>query len=224
MKLSFWSLCTTLVVGQLSAAPIPITNPSFENPALACAAGPTCFGALGAVPGWVVNPAGGVAVVFKPAIGGQVNSIPDGVQVLADGFGTGADVSQDTGVAIVPGMTYTLTVDVGRRLDNLPLSMYTVALKAGATTLVSDSNGLAPGPGNFLLDVLTYTAQAGDTGNLVVDLFATGSASALAVVNAQTLFDNVGLDGTLQGAPEPSAFVLGGLGLLPLMFLRRRRS
>jgi len=217
MKLSFWSIGIILAALCPLDAAILISNPSFENPVLVCAAGPTCFS--NTITGWSVT---GLSSVFKPDATNVNLPVPEGVQVLADGYGSSGDVSQDTGVAIVSGATYTLTVSVGARLD-LPFSLYHVSLLAGGSTLVTDST-LTPTAGNFLVDTLTYTAKPGDTGTLSVDLFGLGSTTPTAVVNAQALFDNVGLDVALPAdAPEPSAFVLGGLGLIPI-FLRRRRS
>jgi hypothetical protein len=206
-----------LVAAPLGAFTIPVANFSFETPVLGT---PGVF--TSTVPSWAV---GGAEATFQPAIPGQANAIPDGVQVLALGNGNPGTASQDTGVSLVANTTYTLSLDILHRADS-PLSNYTIALFAGATLLSSQSTPVAPTAGNFLADSLVYTSTAlPPVGTLSIQLSATGSASSTAFIPGQADFDNVALTGvTGGGAPEPSALVLGGLGLLPLFLLRRRRS
>jgi len=213
MKVSSFAIGLILAVTPLSA--IPIVNFSFELPVLGTPGGFTA-----SVPGWVAT---GTEAVFQPAIAGQANAIPDGVQVLALGFGSPGSVSQDTGVALAPNTTYTLSLDVLRRND-AGFSSYTIALFAGATLLASQSTPVVPTAGNFLPDTLIYNSTAlPPVGNLTVQLSADGGIAGVGAGQAD--FDNVQLTAGSSangGAPEPSALVLGGLGLLPIFLLRRR--
>jgi hypothetical protein len=216
MKVSSLFYGLVLATAPLGAVTIPIANFSFETPVIGAPGGFTS-----AVPSWVV---GGAEATFQPSIPGQANAIPDGVQVLALGNGNPGNASQDTGVALVANSTYTLTLDILTRAD-FALSNYTVALFAGATLLASQNTPVVPTAGNFLLDTLIYNSTgAPPVGNLTVQLSATGNASAVAFIPGQADFDNVQLDVSTGGVPEPSALVLGSLGLLPLLLLRRRRS
>ena len=213
MKLS--SLAFGLVLAApLGAFTIPVANFSFETPVLG-----TPGGFTSTVPSWV---AGGAEATFQPAIPGQANAIPDGVQVLALGNGSAGTASQDTGVSLVANTTYTLTLDILHRAD-FALSNYSIALFAGATQLAIHNTPVVPTAGNFLADSLVYTSTgAPPSGNLTIELTATGNASAIAFIAGQADFDNVTLTGVTGGVPEPSALILGGLGLLPIFLLRRR--
>jgi hypothetical protein len=208
MKISSLAFGIVLAVAPLGA--ITIVNPSFEVPALG---GPGAFAA--GVPGWVTT---GTEAVFQPIVPGQVNAVPDGIQVLALGFGTPGTASQDTGVTLVANTQYTLSLDVIARSD-LGFSTYTISLFSGGTLLASQNTPVVPTPGNFLPDTLTYFSTASDpTLDLIVELSADGGTPGVGIGQAD--FDNV----VLTANPEPSALVLGGLGLLPILFLRRRRS
>jgi hypothetical protein len=214
MKLS--SLAFGLVLAApLGAFTIPVANFSFETPVLGSPGGFTAT-----VPSWFT---GGTVATFQPAIPGQANAIPDGVQVLALGNGDFGGVSQDTGVSLVANTTYTLTLDILHRAD-FALSNYSIALFAGGSQLAIQNTPVVPTAGNFLADSLVYTSTGvPPSGNLIIQLTATGNASAIAFIAGQVDFDNVTLTGVTAGVPEPSALILGGLGLLPI-FLRRRRS
>ena len=215
MKLSFWSIGLFLVVaGSLSAGPVTVINPSFENPALGCTPSNECFSA--SVPGWSPS---GVFAVFKPGPA-QITTVPDGTQVLGLGFDSNGEADQDTLTQVVANTTYTLSVMIGRRID-FAMSDYSIGLLG----LKTQSDTVLPSAGNFLLDTLVYTALPGDVGKeIIIQLTSTITPPNF---ERQTDFDSVSLDATSTevggSAPEPSAFVLAGLGLLPLGLLRRRR-
>jgi hypothetical protein len=213
MKVSPFAIGLILAAAPLGAVSIPITNFSFEAPILG-----TPGGFTPTVPGWVTT---GTEAVFQPAIPGQANAVPDGVQVLALGFGNPGSASQDTGVALVANTVYTLGLDVLARND-VGFSTYTVSLFAGATLLATQNTLVVPTTGNFLADILTYTSSAlPPVGTLTVVLQADGGIAGVGAGQAD--FDNVTLDAVAGTVPEPSALVLGGLGLLPLLFFRRRK-
>jgi hypothetical protein len=214
MKLSSWSIGLLLVVaGSLCAGPVTVNNPSFENPPLGCSASNECFSA--SVTDWVIT---GTVAVFKPGPA-SLNSVPGGVQVLALGFDTPGEADQDTGTVVAANTTYTLSVNVGQRLEFGMATSYSIGLFG----LKTNTNDVAPTPGNFLLDTLVYTSTPGDVGKeIIIQLISTSPIDT----EKQADFDLVTLDATSLAsgsAPEPSAFVLAGLGLLPLALLRRRR-
>src|SRR5215470_6844751 len=86
---------------------LPITNNSFESPIQA----PGGF-SVGTVTGWTVT---GFAGVWAPQVPTFLSSIPDGNQVLFEGFNQAGDVNQSLGVSLAPNTTYTLTFFVGQR-------------------------------------------------------------------------------------------------------------
>jgi hypothetical protein len=219
MKLSFLSIGLVLVIaGSLWAGPVTVNNPSFENPALACAPSNECWQS-GSITGWTPS---GVWATFKPGPA-QVNSVPDGSQILGLGFDGSGEVDQDTLTQVVANTTYTLSVMIGRRID-FGMSDYSIGLLG----LQTQSDTVSPTAGNFLLDTLVFTSGGPGDPNIgkeiVIQLTATITPP---VFERQTDFDSVSLDATTSvvggSAPEPSAFVLAGLGLLPLALLRRRR-
>jgi hypothetical protein len=225
MKLSLWSAIGLILVasGLLNAAPITINNPSFENPALPCPGSNECY-ETASVPGWTTVGAALSFAVFKPGPA-ELNGVPDGVQVLGLGFDSSGEVDQDTLTSVLAAnVTYTLQVEVGRRLPDIngafAFANYSIALVG----LKTQSNDVTPTAGNFLLDTLTYTTTAADIGKEVTVQLVTNVALGS---EHQADFDMVTLDATSaigDPVPEPSAFVLAGLGLLPLAILLRRRQ
>jgi hypothetical protein len=219
MNIMHGGLLLSLVAGASSwAAPIPITNPSFESPVQALG-----VFTVGTVTGWTVT---GFAGVWFPQTGANNGSnfftaVPDGNQVLFEGFGQSADISQALGVSLAANTLYTLTYFVGRRFD-VPMSLYTVAVDAGATVLASDSAG-APATGTFAQRTITFTTGAVPiAGILTIDISSTGVNAAGAA--AQTAFDSFSLTAvTTAGTPEPASMLLLAGGLLTLSLIGRNK-
>ena len=128
-------------------------------------------------------------------------------------------VSQTLGDSIVVGNLYTMTVAIGDHDagNRAGFSGYDIRLLAGGSTVASISSTTTPGDGTFTDVSFSYTAQAGDSGLLGIELIEINGGSGKAVD-----FDNVRLSFT-SFVPEPSSTALLGLGCLAIA-LRRKRS
>jgi hapalindole biogenesis HpiC1 cyclase-like protein len=117
---------------------------------------------------------------------------------------------------LLPDTTYTLSVDVGHRLDGLETG-YSIGLDAGSTALgaFTGSNSTIT-PGTFANEVFTYTTGSTVTpGDLTI---------VLGSVFVQSNFDNVRLttaSGSGVSVPEPSDVLLLVMGLGCLALFRR---
>jgi hypothetical protein len=197
-----------VVAIPVSAAPVPIFNPSFESPALPDG------GSNVAITDWTTVGSG----AFNPMAGVHYTGpgATDGVQVA---YSNGGSISQVLGATLTANTLYALQVDVGDRLD-APFPGYTIGLFAGGNLLAQDSSSLAPNDG-FLTSTTTYLASPGDASlgqSLEIRLSSPG---------IQVNFDNVRLDATAVAIPEPSSLALtaiGGLIGCGAAWRRRRRA
>src|SRR5579863_10359673 len=225
MRLRTGVICAFILCGALAASPlkadsISIQNASFEtvNPLTFTGCGTGCAYNFGPIPGWTLNGTGGS---FQPG-STYYTSLPDG-NTVAFISTPGATISQTLPVSLMPDTTYTLSVDVGNRLDLLETG-FSISLDAGATALntVTGSNSTIT-PGTFANETLTYTT--GSTvlpGDLTIILGSGGS---------QSNFDNVRLttsstSGGSASVPEPSGLLLlvMGLSCLALFTWSNRRG
>ncbi len=206
-------LCLCLSGGAWGDS-VAIQNASFEttSPLTAQCAGPeTCLYNFGPIPGWSITGATGS---FEPSSFYFHLPLPDG-SFLA--FTNGGSISQTlTGISLLANSTYTLAVDVGRRLDVFPAN-YSISLYDGSTVLCTTggSNG-SIAAGSFIDATLTCTTGASvPSGFLGIVLTGDGR---------QIDFDNVRLD--VVSTPEPSVLVLmlATLGVVGLLFVRSRRN
>jgi len=213
---------------------VTILNSSFESPVTAPA---TFTGAQASGPmGWSVYNSGATNNqrffgVWNPAttnsfVGGGA---PDGANVgvvflqnttnLAE-----AGLRQTLADTLQLSTKYTLTVEVGNfsPADPGPFNFtgfpgYRIDLLAGSALIASDNNTLAPAEGFFATSIVTFTtgsshANAGQAlGIRLVSLNGPGT---------EVNFDNVRLDAA--AVPEPSVFILGGIGMMGLLLKRRR--
>ena len=204
--LAFFALYFSIAL-PASAGSIPVLNFGFEDLALGA---PGDF-VLNDITDWTVS---GQTSTFWPDTAEYPGGAPQGLNVAAigDSFGGGV-VSQVLSATLQADMTYTLTVDVGARLD-FPFLGYSVALLANGVTLASDSS-LTPNPGTFLTDTILYNSGS-NPGQLGQNLEIVLSGP----ISGQVDFDNVILNASPTIAvPEPGSLwlmVIGSTGLLSL--------
>lgn len=137
-------LSLLLIGGRAAAAPVAITNPSFETPALGDGGFTT-----GSITGWTATGSAAKGV-FNPTM---VQLVPptDGVQVAyLDGGGTAVTLAQTLSTTVAAGETYVLETDFAYRLNSTATEPpFTLELLAGGSVVASfDGRALAgAGPG-----------------------------------------------------------------------------
>jgi hypothetical protein len=171
---------------------------------------------IAVIPGWVGS---GYSGQFQP--GGPSGTVPNGYyNTLSDGpteayIATDEVISQTVGATVQAGVTYTLLVDIGARLDQNFLG--------AADLLINGHQYVATGVknlGGFATYRANYTGLAGDAGDpITIQLSSTGQ---------QGDFDNVRLSctgscGSGSTVPEPSEIVLLGPVLIGIGVRQYRR-
>jgi len=213
-------LCLCLSGGAWGDS-VAIQNASFEttNPLPPNCAGTGCAFNF-AIPDWNNISSSTAAGSFQPGSNTLyfTSPIPDGITVA---FINSGAITQTLGVSLLPNSVYTLSVDVGRRVDVVAAN-YSLNLLDGSNvfcTSGSNSNGSITA-GTFEDITLTCATGAAVPGGFLGIEF-TGDGR-------QTDFDNVRLDvtGSTVSTPEPSVLVLmlTTLGLVGLLFARSRRN
>jgi len=215
---AFCALAFCLLASGAWGDSVSIQNASFEitntldQP---CTGSTACFN-NGPIPGWS-TPAGGFGS-FAPTSTFFNLPLPDGSIVA---YTNGGTLEQTlAGISLLPNSVYTLSVDVGRRLDRGGIN-YSLNLMDGTSvfcTSGSNSNGSITA-GTFQDITLTCATGATVPGGLLgIELIGDGN---------QIDFDNVRLDVTTStvSTPEPSVLALTSVGLLVsgLFFVLSRR-
>jgi len=229
-----WLLSGPLLVAgaaSANAGVISISNPSFE---ILPASGlnqhcpgqdyPGCSYSVGAIPYWNATGSGGSGQFQSGAQAGNdtyLNSTPDG-DVVA--YSNGATLWQTvSGVTVVPGLTYTLQVELGFRKDvgdpgGIGLEF---AKNDGTGSVTVTGKGTPAKPGDWATYTASYTAGVNDAGKLITVLLSSGGT--------QADWDNVMLTssvGPVTGSnpiPEPWSPAILGVGLSALGIAVRRR-
>lgn len=200
-----------------AAAPIPITNGSFELPATP----PDSFIVNAPPNGWSAygtldfgNRTIGVLNPNTTAL--YLDPVPDGSNVgvtfLQPQQNSEAGLQQTLASTLQPLTQYTLTVEVGNLAQaDAPFAFngfpgYRIDLLAGTTVIASDDDTLLPGEGRFLTSTVQLTTGATHPN--------AGEALAIRLVNLDAApgievnFDDVRLDATPLGTC--AAMPLGG--------------
>jgi hypothetical protein len=210
MSSSLLRASLALLVGLLAtesalAGQITIGDPSFEGVALA--PGGFTSGTY-AANSWNSNANAGI---FRPTAASYPSGVPDGVNI---GYSSSAAVIDQVLTATLTANTvYTLSVDVGNRLDTPHNDGYTIQLLAGGTVLNGTTNFPNPTQGNFVVATDSYTTGAADP--------LLGQPLEIKLISAatgQTSFDNVLLDASPVNVPEPTTLALFAIGAAGLLF------
>lgn len=209
-------VCITLIGGSAWADGITVQNGSFEQsnllPPNNCGIG--CSINAGPVPSWLTT--GVEAGSWEPGTGGvyfNSNAVPDGSTIA---YVVDASLSQDLGVGLQPNSDYTLTADVGDRLDGFLGGGYTIALEVNGVVLCSFTGDTANiTPGTFAAETCSFVAPATiPAGDLSI---------VLSDFSGEATFDNVTVN-----APEPTsaALLAGGLFFVVLVggFYKRKHT
>jgi hypothetical protein len=196
-------ICFVLMGGSAWADSVTVDNGSFAqfntlNLTAGCDAG--CAYNAGPIPGWTIEGNGGS---WQPGPTGPgtpyfSQPLPDGSTVA---FINGT-LSQDLDVPLTPDTFYTLTADVGDRLDGFQ-GGWSIALEDGGTAMCSNSGTTASvTPGTFTAETCSFeTGATVPSGDLVVVLGGTGAG------------DNATFADVTVNTPEPASAALLGIGV-----------
>jgi hypothetical protein len=199
------------LAGVVAAAPIFVTNFSFELPAFGDGGFSTC--GSGGATGWVCFGSSGV---FNPTSAQLAQGPTNGFQV---GYSneTGLGLQQNLAAVVIANTLYTLQVDLQSRTDGFPHVSTTIELRTVADNdlLATATFGPIPAGTNQLLTATFFSGAANLGENLRINLIAGG---------AQSDWDNVRLDATPQvtDVPEPGTLFLLGAALAGLGAMRRK--
>jgi hypothetical protein len=192
---------------------VPIQNPSFETTnALNSSCGTGCaFNYDLGIPGWTMTGDGGS---FQPS--STYLTLPVGdAQTVA--FSDGGMISQVLTSTLQANSIYTLSADVGHRLDG-DTTGYTIELVAGGNVLNSVAGDSASIPaGSFATQSVSYTSPATVTAGQLLEI-------RLISAGAQSDFDNItltvnpipGLTNSQTRPYEPTSWNCGGVSNCPV--------
>jgi hypothetical protein len=222
-RLTFGMVVSGLTLVSSRAASIPITNASFESPALS----PGAYTTNG-ITGWS---GGGPNGVWYPDAGYFTGSLPDGNQMLFVGYNDGSGVTNFLAATLQADTTYTLSYYLGNRFagavdlgNPIGLSQYRVSLRTATSLLASDTSG-SPDAGTFLQRTFSFysganPAEAGAA--LSIEVYASGFTSTGALGMAE--FDQFTLDAAPTSSstvPEPASGILLFSAIAGVVVLRR---
>ncbi len=178
----------------LAAAPIlgeqiTVENASFEDHVLA--AGSWTLNGIG-LDHWTVQPGGEAGVWNVDDLTDFPGGAPDGVNVA---YSSGPTISQILSAVVVEGMTYHLSVEVGKSPYGA-FPGYGVQLLADGLVLAEDTNFNPPEPGTFDTVHLVYTSPTGDP--------SAGDAFEIRLLSqgAEVAFDDVSLTASEGSYPD----------------------
>lgn len=237
------TLAALALAGSSAQAAIVLLNPSFESPDIGNGSASNGSGSSGGFytpGGWL---GGSTYLVDNNTTQNQWfnQAVPDGQQAgsLGGQYFTQQLNDSITG-AVMTGATtqqFDISFFTGRRKENSAIGSFTVLLQAynGSTFVgnlasqtyyagANDSNpatiDLNLGVGNWTSSAITLSLTAPANllpGNNIRIVFAQNTPFGTNPLTGEMAIDNV----SVTAVPEPSAALLGGLGLLAL--LRRRR-
>jgi hypothetical protein len=192
IRVSLAFFVAIVVLGQARADLVTIGDPSFEGVSLA----PGNFTAgTYAANSWNSSANAGI---FRPTASSYPSGVPNGVNI---GYSSGVTIDQVLSATLTANTSYTLSVEVGSRLDAPHNDGYTIQLLAGGVVLAGTTNFPVPADGTFVLATDVYTAGPGDP-----HLGQALEIHLQSVATGQTSFDSVTL--TATAVPEPTSLSL----------------
>ena len=204
--------CALGALAPAHATSVTVVNPGFEDPAVASE--PYW---LSSAPGWTIA---GAAGTFNP-VAGELTPVSQ-VAWSNGEAGSGTLTQAPLSAQVTADTRYTLTVDIGWRMDVPPLFPpfpgFTVELLAGTSVLASQPSMQAPTPGQFLLYTLVYDVLPGNP------LIGEALGIRLGANGVQVNFDNVALDASPVPLPAPLVLLGSAIGLATSLFGRRRQK
>ena len=211
------ALATALALtsNSATAAAVAVANAGFEEGPELAENGWT----RGDFPGWGGSIASGRQRPGDALFDGGLPPSGDGSANEYTGWVNDGALFQSLNEVLIAGKTYTLTVDIGDRLD-MAFGGYTLNLYAGAQVFAALSGFDVP-EGGWLTKTLTFTATDATVG--------LGNRLRIGLLGGtQVNFDNVRFDisgdvGPVE-TPEPAMPALFGLGMISLAVARRRRA
>ncbi len=144
-------------------------------------------------PGWIESTNLGKGT-YNPTNADFLDPVPEGSNVAYINIGPNS-LLQTTGETIEEGATYSLTIDVGNRL-NVDFSDYIIALESNGEVLASLSNEPVP-DGRFISVSISYTAQPTHIGQ-PLSIRLDSLSPSITGSGPQVNFDNVRLS-KIQG-------------------------
>jgi len=166
---------------QEAATVIPILNPQFQLDTLACSPGSNCN--YPNISGWTVGPQTGILKASAVQYPGTSSS---GIYVayIGGSQATGS-ISQTLGATVQANTTYTVTVRIGARNDEV-FTGYVAVLAAGNVTLASGDSSIPLG-GKFVNEVFMYNSgptppQLGQPLQIFIQSMGTGQVNVSNVV------------------------------------------
>ena len=193
---------------------VTITNPGFEtlpsNPNWINCSGTGGVGSGGAgcrdtldgnIPGWTASSSSTIGL-FQPGPNYFTLPLPTAEATTIAQVNNGA-LSQVLSATLQASIVYTLSVDIGRRLDNLYPSPGPTAQLFAGSTLIASATGTEPPLGGWTTWTGTYTSTATDP------LAGQSLKIVLGSPAAQGDFDNVQLTAAPAGGSTTCSYALG---------------
>lgn len=208
-RINLVALTLVLSLPFAATAQVTLFNTGFEDTVIG-------DGLTGSAPFW--GPLGG-AGALNPVSTMYAGGAPEGNNV---GFLNGNPSLMSQGFGVLTFGTYTIQMEVGRRLD-LPLpTSFGISMRSGTTILIASFSSLpTPNPGEFVtwtrvFDLLPTNPNGGFVGG-------NGNVLLLASGGGQVNVDNVRI--LFSPIPEPTTALslMTVAGLAIALFRRRRR-
>jgi hypothetical protein len=190
------------------ATALPVENFSFELPDI------TNDNITGVPTGWTA-PNGSTGIGYRDNFAGLAANIPDGNQwakITYNSANKDVTLAQNTGVTIVEGVTYTLSVAVGEQDNFAGVVNIARIFLYGSTTgetspfaLLDNIDPINAGASAWVDYTISFTATAAQAGQSLVIGLGAGSniANGSASFNTNTSFDNVRLNATTIPSGSP---------------------